>query len=371
MEKYDVVKSYIEDNYEQVQLLKDDGSVSIIRNTVDDKLYVRKHKKVYNLDIYKRLCDSRPEGVPTIYEIYEGDDELVIIEDYIDGVTLDKRVEELSGASDKEKEAFIVEIGTKLCEILSGLHNSKPPIIHRDIKPENVCISGDELYLLDFNISREYKGMDGKDTFVMGTPEYAAPEQFGFSESDARTDIYALGITLRFMRDKLGITSAKLDHIIEKATKFDPKERYKDANEVRAALRSKSGGTLKVLLKRYALPGFRQGKPINMAVAIAFYALWATCMYDFHMGNNYYEGIYGKIYDFTGWMIFFLMVAGTVLFDMNYLGIQTRLCPWLKTKIKNVFLRILILIGIDILYSAMVFLLGLLVTAIVCEGHAI
>lgn len=78
------------------------------------------------------------------------------------------------------------------------LHRQNPPVIHRDVKPDNILVMGDGTVILtDFNIARHVSGVKSRDTLIMGTAGYAAPEQFGFAESDARTDVYGLGATVR------------------------------------------------------------------------------------------------------------------------------------------------------------------------------
>lgn len=93
--------------------------------------------------------------------------------------------------------AFVIR---SLCDILHKLHGNLPPIIHRDIKPSNIIFSSDGVVkLIDFNAARELRAEQNEDTRLMGTRRFAAPEQYGFGQSDPRTDIYALGITFYYM----------------------------------------------------------------------------------------------------------------------------------------------------------------------------
>lgn len=101
------------------------------------------------------------------------------------------------GVLSEENAAFVIR---SLCDILHKLHGNLPPIIHRDIKPSNIIFSSDGVVkLIDFNAARELRAEQNEDTRLMGTRRFAAPEQYGFGQSDPRTDIYALGITFYYM----------------------------------------------------------------------------------------------------------------------------------------------------------------------------
>ena len=94
-------------------------------------------------------------------------------------------------------EALCVSLGQKLCALLEILHGQEPPVIHRDIKPENIVLPPDgEVGPIDFGIARRYKDCQDTDTRHMGTRSTAAPEQYGCAQTDRRTDLYALGMTL-------------------------------------------------------------------------------------------------------------------------------------------------------------------------------
>ena len=119
----------------------------------------------------------------------------------------------------------------QLCRILKQLHRCRSPIIHRDLKPANIMISSDGVVkLIDFNAAKEYRMGQMEDTCLMGTREYAAPEQYGFGQSDARTDIYALGVILNrlltgdFPKNKL--YEGRLKPVIQTCIQMDADARY-------------------------------------------------------------------------------------------------------------------------------------------------
>ena len=177
------------------------------------------------------------KDIPKIYLCIEDGEELTVIEEYIHGETL-YEYQKKNGLFN-EREA--VEIICRLCDILSQLHSFDPPIIHRDIKPMNVMISNDEVVkLIDFDAARENVVGEVEDTYLMGIKEFAAPEQYGFGQSDARTDIYALGIMLNVMltgevpKNRIyGNDSKTLTKIIKKCIMLEPDKRYKNVNELK------------------------------------------------------------------------------------------------------------------------------------------
>ncbi|MBM7563358.1 serine/threonine-protein kinase [Paenibacillus sacheonensis] len=121
----------------------------------------------------------------------------VLVMDYIDGMTLQTYLEQQDGCIPASKA---IDIGMQLAEALAYLHERQPAIIHRDLKPTNVMIDhGGFVRLIDFGIAREFKPGQTKDTVTLGTPGFAAPEQEGNQQSDARTDVFGLGALLHYL----------------------------------------------------------------------------------------------------------------------------------------------------------------------------
>lgn len=159
--------------------------------------------------------------IPHIYEI--GDD--YIISEYVDGIDLSKT---------KIPSKNVLDIAFELCSALGQLH--KNSIIHRDIKPSNIILGNDgHIKLIDFDAARIKKTMVDKDTVFIGTDGFAPPEQFGFTQTDERSDIYAFGVTIKLL---LGDNYARSAYksVIEKCIRFDPARRYKTIAAVRSAI---------------------------------------------------------------------------------------------------------------------------------------
>jgi serine/threonine protein kinase len=116
-----------------------------------------------------------------------------VVRQYVRGVPLNRLRERLT-----RDQAVAVAI--QLCGVLRYLHEQTPPVIHRDIKPQNIILSDDGLAtLIDFGISRYYDKNARSDTVCFGTQEFAPPEQYGFSQTDCRADIFSLGVLLGWM----------------------------------------------------------------------------------------------------------------------------------------------------------------------------
>ncbi len=155
-------------------------------------------KDAYHLYANKREIEMMKKlnhpHLPGIVDVIENRDALLIVMDYIEGRSLQDLLDEY-GAQPREK---VLMWAKQLCDTLAYLHGRKPAIIYRDMKPSNVMLKPDgNVMLIDFGAAREYRAGEGKDTISLGTRGYAAPEQYDREgHSDARTDIYCLGVML-------------------------------------------------------------------------------------------------------------------------------------------------------------------------------
>ena len=195
-----------------------------------------------NSGILEGLCHK---GLPKHTESFENEKMLVTVREYIEGQPLDRYA-----AENELSSAEITRICVEICDILAYLHHRDEPIIHRDIKPQNIIIGpGGSVYLIDFDIARVYRSGHDTDTVFFGTLAYAPPEQYGFSQTDARTDIYSLGILLRYLltgstkENKNVKLYRPLAKIIQKCTGFAPRDRFSDVSQVRKALLSANPGS--------------------------------------------------------------------------------------------------------------------------------
>ena len=187
-------------------------------------------------------------GIIRIIDIFYEDDNLYIVEDYIEGKTLKEHVDS-NGALSSE---LVCDISLQLCSILGYLHSFNPPIIYRDLKPANIMIKpNNKIVLIDFGIARTYKENQEGDTMILGSMGYIAPEQLVNAQSNAQTDIYSLGATMFFMLTGKSISfnselmdeanypenvAKSLVSVIQKASATEPKRRYTDVVVMQSAL---------------------------------------------------------------------------------------------------------------------------------------
>lgn len=207
------------------------------------------------MEIMEKMADRKLSGVPKAYRIFEENGEVYLVREYIEGMSLAQMVLQKGGIS----EAEICRISRKICQTAEQFQNPDEPMIHRDIKPENIVVTpGGEVVFIDFGTMRSYKKDGSRDTFVVGTRGTAAPEQYGYIQTDQRTDVYAIGQTMLYMvsesyeMNQLSecAVSRRMKKIIEKACSFEPDKRYGDAAQLRRAVEKCQANNRKKVYKK-------------------------------------------------------------------------------------------------------------------------
>lgn len=248
MEQQDYKKQYLEDIYEKLTPLgkKEDDALGtfLVKNRQTGKIAVAKYVDVSVLPIYEKLAKINNRHLEEIYQyargtksgLYAGEESALVITEYISGMTLREYMEN-NGIM---QESVVCNLVGQLLEVLQVVHAQG--IVHRDINPDNIMISGDGvLKLIDFGIARERKAGKNQDTTILGTVGYAAPEQFGFMQTDERTDIYALGVLMNkmltgyFPGEQL-YAKEPMRRLICCCTAMDLRQRYSNVSEVAAEL---------------------------------------------------------------------------------------------------------------------------------------
>ena len=223
-------------NYKTIQVIKKSERAEIIFASVEgmDKPVIIKRLTEANPEIYRQVAKINSPHIPKIFYIEEQDGVLFVAEEYVDGRTLSAYLQE-EQLTDVQK----LELMMQLCDAMGVLHACIPPVIHRDIKPANILITNDGvLKIIDFDAARQYKGeKNTSDTRLLGTIEYAAPEQFGYSQTDLRSDIYSVGVVFSEIKISKDATFAKdWKRLVDKCTSFDPENRYKNVAELKKDL---------------------------------------------------------------------------------------------------------------------------------------
>lgn len=223
--------------YRELTVLDEKKNIVLVQDIRNSELCVKKTLDIYSRDVYEQLASVRIEGVPAVKECVADDGKLIVVEEYVQGRSL-KQVLDEQGLLNEE-QAY--DIAVQLADVLVRLHQLEPAIVHRDIKPSNIIIEKNgHVNLIDFNAARHVNADKNEDTRMLGTVYFAAPEQFGFGQSDERTDIYGLGATINYIMtgDKpgAGIAECRFSDILKKCLMVDAKDRYQSAEELRGVL---------------------------------------------------------------------------------------------------------------------------------------
>ncbi len=198
----------------------------------------------------RMLANLHHPNLPKVTDVFEFNGKQYLAMDFVDGTPLDELLER---NRQPFSEAQVAQWAAELCDVLGYLHAQKPPIIFRDLKPGNIMIEHmGHVKLIDFGIARVFKPGQSRDTIFLGTIGYAAPEQMGTSQSDARTDVYALGVTLYELltgydpsrsplqlpplRQVNAYVSPQLEQVITRAIEPDRNRRWQNMSEMRLSL---------------------------------------------------------------------------------------------------------------------------------------
>ncbi len=225
----------LQEQYTMVKVIKNSGEkqIHVLRhNTMGQNLVFRQFAG--EPDVYNRLLRLTHPNLPRIYQVWRRGRQTALLEEWIDGVTVFEVLESGLYVEDGARR-----VTSALCDALACLQQNG--IIHRDIKPENVMVNAQgTVKLIDFDAARIYKPWQSEDTAVMGTMGYVAPEQLGVTQTDFRTDIYALGVLMNVMltgkHPSVELYRGRLAKHIAKCTHINPHKRYADALELKHAL---------------------------------------------------------------------------------------------------------------------------------------
>lgn len=234
-ERTDLKMRYFEEEYKILTSIGEQkaDNVVLVKRKTDGRLYVRKYIDIESVAVYNRLKNVVNRNMTRIYNVACDGNRGIVIEEFINGITLAEYMDQVGVLNEAEVCAMVME----LCNALSQIHQME--VVHRDIKPENIMISNDGIIkLIDFGIARVIKEEQTQDTTILGTEGYAAPEQCGYAQTDARSDIYAVGVLMNKMLTGMLPTQClygfkPVGEIIKRCIAIDAQNRFQSVQELR------------------------------------------------------------------------------------------------------------------------------------------
>ena len=369
--------------YMELTVLDEKKNIVLVQDIRNSELCVKKTLDIYSRDVYEQLASVRIEGVPAVKECVADDGKLIVVEEYVQGRSL-KQVLDEQGLLNEE-QAY--DIAVQLADVLVRLHQLEPAIVHRDIKPSNIIIEKNgHVNLIDFNAARHVNADKNEDTRMLGTVYFAAPEQFGFGQSDERTDIYGLGATINYIMtgDKpgAGIAECRFSDILKKCLMVDAKDRYQSAEELRGVLDmlnysivqdnrkkaetafgkdnnvsvvrtyrnirdtivkmyrkyQKRNYDIDTSWRRYLLPGFRRLNVVYCLIALVWYAVivWLTISFAVTDSKTGIPVTGGELTMYK--IAVFVLFMGMTMWFGNYLNIRRKLPGMKKINVLSTIL---------------------------------
>ena len=225
----DMVNEYKLESYVKKSPLGNKGTMWVVEEVIKRKRFVMRQLPAASQRVYQILKELHHPNIIEIVDVFSCHGFCYVIEEYLDWELLADRI-----AVKKLSKYQVRSVAKQLLRALILLHENS--IVHKDIKPENIMIdSFGNIKLIDFDIAHLYSEDKTKDTTLKGSKDYAPPEQFGFSQSDCRTDIYALGVTLNEIAvgelPEKKLCRGRMRTVVKRCIEFDPKRRYQTANQ--------------------------------------------------------------------------------------------------------------------------------------------
>ena len=270
------------------ELVTIDGAGPFVRKKIPNGLA--------NQGVWSLIESCGCARLPKVEATYSLPDQFVVVYDFVPGQTLEELVTAKKRLAPQEAAGLAADI----CEAASSLHSRG--VVHRDLSPRNVIVAADGAHLIDLGIARMRVEGASRDTTSLGTRGFASPEQYGFAQTDARSDVYAIGKLLGYMltglqpdgdeyEQALGDADAidsRLAEIVTRACEFEPSSRYQSAAEMARALGRPGTSTGGAVATSESTPRVREA-PARKALparAIAAVLLAVALMLFFVLGRG-------------------------------------------------------------------------------------
>ncbi|MGO8946492.1 MAG: serine/threonine protein kinase [Ktedonobacterales bacterium] len=228
------------------------------------------------------LAGLHHPSLPNIHDHFNAGGRWYLVMDFIDGETLQEHLARYGTPGLPVAE--VLRLADQICAVLEFLHRQTPPVIFRDLKPSNIMITaGNQLYLIDFGIARLFKPGQATDTISLGSAGYAAPEQYGRSQTTVQSDVYSLGVTLHqllsgldpadkpftfpLIRPRNPQTPPQLEMLVLSMVQLDESRRPANIAQVRRSLRQIAQQISSVRLARPAPPPYRTSPAYPLPVS--------------------------------------------------------------------------------------------------------
>lgn len=225
-------QQYLSSHYTKIRSIHQGNTTEIwlVKENFTNQEYVLKIIKRIGTP-YPQMLKLRQSNLPILHYAAETDNVTYVVEEYLQGMNLQEYFDIYGSLN----ENTVCQYAMEICDCLELLHSHH--ILHRDIKPSNLFLTDNhKLKLIDFDAGRVGKVDKDNDTQIIGTPGFASPEQYGFQQTEERTDIYSLGLTLQMLLGYDTYNGFMLP-ILRRCTEFDPSKRYTSARKLRQAIK--------------------------------------------------------------------------------------------------------------------------------------
>ncbi len=344
--------------YEELTHLDESENIILVKHMETGELRVKKILETYNEDIFLKIKNKNIYGIPEIFFVGEEGAKLIVVEEYLNGRNLEQVIREKGPLDEREVSNYICQ----LCDIVENLHNFSPKIIHRDIKPANIILTPEGIIkLIDYDAAKEHVQGKKEDTILMGTKEFAAPEQYGFMQSDERTDIYGIGVTLNYLLTgnvpKEKLCEGRFGDIVTKATRIDPEKRYRNIGKLKNDLEMEKKNPVKKIHHK-----------IKIDLKIIIGALSAICLILMILTQEVSDPETGIPYSPENQIMYkttsVAIILAITLYIFNFCNMRSFLMRNSKKKLFNQVLKHIMNIFIISIIATLVVVIGIVISGL-------